>query len=82
MSSDNQPVVATKNGKLEGYKADGIYVFKGVPYAAPPVGKLRWMPPESAESWDGVRPAKEFDGASRLYSFIFNPEKYRKHNTG
>jgi para-nitrobenzyl esterase len=61
MSADKQAIVATKNGKLEGYIEDGLYVFKGVPYAAPPVGKLRWMPPQPPESWSGVRPARQFD---------------------
>jgi len=61
MSAEKQAIVTTKNGKLEGYTQDGLYVFKGVPYAAPPVGNLRWLPPRPPESWSGVRPAKEFD---------------------
>ncbi|MBN1692519.1 MAG: carboxylesterase/lipase family protein [Dehalococcoidales bacterium] len=61
MSAEKQAIVTTKNGKLEGYTQDGLYVFKGVPYAAPPVGSLRWLPPQPPESWSGVRPAKEFD---------------------
>src|SRR5689334_9824441 len=38
----------------------GVRVYKGIPYAAPPVGKLRWRAPESAASWDGVRQAVKF----------------------
>jgi para-nitrobenzyl esterase len=56
----NQGIVNTKNGKLEGIDRKGLYVFKGIPYAAPPVGKLRWMPPQPAKSWNGIRLAKEF----------------------
>lgn len=39
----------------------GIRVFKGIPFAAPPVGDLRWRPPQPVSSWDGVRQADEFD---------------------
>lgn len=61
MNDEKQAVVTTKNGKLEGYFKDSLYVFKGVPYAAPPVGNLRWLPPRPPESWSGVRPAREYD---------------------
>ena len=40
-----------------------VQVFRGIPYAAPPVGELRWMPPLPAPAWDGVRSAREFSGA-------------------
>lgn len=52
----------TAKGTLEGVlSADGkVRMFKGVPYAAPPVGTLRWKPPQPAASWSGVRKATEF----------------------
>lgn len=53
-------VVDTKYGKLEGESADGVHVFKGIPFAKPPVGKLRFRAPEAPESWSGVREAKEW----------------------
>lgn len=40
--------------------SDEIRVFKGIPFAAPPVGDLRWRPPQPAAKWDGVRKAEEF----------------------
>ena len=52
----------TANGVLEGViSADGkVRTFKGIPYAAPPVGPLRWKPPQPAASWTGVRKAAEY----------------------
>jgi para-nitrobenzyl esterase len=60
MSSSQQVIVHTKEGDLEGIVKNGLYVFKGIPYAAPPTGRLRWMPPQPVESWSGVRQAKDF----------------------
>ncbi|OGO44643.1 MAG: hypothetical protein A2Z05_05110 [Chloroflexi bacterium RBG_16_60_22] len=60
MSHDTPALVATKSGKLEGSREGGLYVFRGIPYAAPPVGKLRWRPPQPLKPWSGVRPAREF----------------------
>jgi para-nitrobenzyl esterase len=58
--STKQAIVNTPGGKLEGDFNNGIYVFKGVPYAAAPVGNLRWLPPQPAKSWSGTRPAKKY----------------------
>lgn len=54
----------TQNGTVSGVpgKDPGITVFKGIPYAAPPVGENRWRPPQPVQSWDGVYPAHEFRG--------------------
>ncbi len=43
---------------------DSISVYKGIPYAAPPVGELRWRPPAPVEPWNGIRPATEFGPAA------------------
>jgi para-nitrobenzyl esterase len=51
------PTVTTRSGKLEGVERDGVLVFRGVPYARPPVGPLRWRAPQPPESWSGVRDA-------------------------
>ncbi len=52
----------TKNGLVEGVvSADGlVHAFKGIPYAAPPIGNLRWQPPQPAAPWAGVRPTHNF----------------------
>ena len=60
MNGNKEAVVSTKSGKLEGNFENGIYVFKGVPYAAPPVGDLRWMPPRPVKPWQGIRNAQKF----------------------
>jgi len=51
--------VETSNGKLSG-RGGAVRIFKGIPYAAPPVGNLRWRPPQAAAAWAGTREAYEF----------------------
>lgn len=53
-------VVKTANGKIKGTYNDGARVFRGIPYAAPPVGDLRWQEPADVANWSGVRDATEF----------------------
>jgi hypothetical protein len=60
MSTRRRLTVETKCGELEGVLARNLYTFKGVPYAAPPVGELRWLPPQPCKSWQGVRPANNY----------------------
>jgi para-nitrobenzyl esterase len=57
MTEATPAIVETTAGKIEGIFRRGLYAFRGIPYAAPPVGKLRWLPPEPPEPWNGVRPA-------------------------
>ena len=52
--------VRTEEGILEGVENGGVFAFLGVPYAAPPVGELRWRAPASVSPWKGVREAKHF----------------------
>ncbi|XP_019646838.1 PREDICTED: pyrethroid hydrolase Ces2e-like [Branchiostoma belcheri] len=64
-------VVSTTHGDVRGSEFvpssvlgnavhDRVFTFKGIPYAAPPVGNLRWRPPQAPSSWTGVRDAREF----------------------
>jgi para-nitrobenzyl esterase len=53
-------LVRVDGGELQGVVADGVVSFKGIPFAAPPVGDLRWRPPQPAAKWSGVRQAAEF----------------------
>ena len=52
--------VKVSTGVLEGVDESGLRSFKGVPYAAPPVGDLRWREPQPAKVWSGVRKADKF----------------------
>ena len=53
-------LVSIESGQLRGVVADQVVAFKGVPYAAPPVGDLRWRPPQPASKWQGVRSAADY----------------------
>jgi para-nitrobenzyl esterase len=53
-------IVATRSGKIEGLERDGVHVFRGIPYAAPPVGPRRWQAPRRENAWTGTRPATKF----------------------
>ncbi|MBP1999637.1 para-nitrobenzyl esterase [Paenibacillus shirakamiensis] len=53
-------IVSTLYGKVEGQSEDGVHIWRGVPYAKPPVGKLRFQAPVSPDAWDGVLEAFEF----------------------
>jgi para-nitrobenzyl esterase len=53
------PRVTIDTGTLEGLDTTGVMVFRGIAYAAPPVGELRWKPPQPAQRWAGVRPASQ-----------------------
>lgn len=54
------PVVTIADGALRGVSADGVTAFKGIPFAAPPVGDLRWRAPQSVARWQGVRDASRY----------------------
>lgn len=53
-------ITQTTAGAVEGSEENGLCIFRGVPFAAPPVGELRFKAPQPVEPWDGVREAKSF----------------------
>lgn len=70
--------VKTANGVVEGTgkQKSGVRMFKGVPYAQPPVGDLRWKPPQPAKNWSGVRDATKF-GPRCMQQPVFNDMVFR-----
>jgi para-nitrobenzyl esterase len=58
------PIAETSYGKLRGTLENGIRVYRGVPFAKPPMGPLRFRPPQRAEAWGGVRDAARFGAGS------------------
>lgn len=57
------PVVEAPAGAVRGAALDGVDVFRGIPYAQSPTGRLRWRPPVTAQRWSGVRDATRFGPA-------------------
>ena len=54
----SQPIVAIHDGRLAGeLQADGVAAFWGIPFARPPIGPLRWKPPQPEKAWNGIREA-------------------------
>jgi para-nitrobenzyl esterase len=73
----NPEQVRVANGILEGTTAEsGVRIFKGVPFAAPPVDELRWKAPQAVENWTGVRPAREF-GPRAMQLPLFGDMNFR-----
>ncbi|MEO6893928.1 MAG: carboxylesterase family protein [Ginsengibacter sp.] len=68
--------VKVGNGILEGVSESGVSIFKGVPYAQPPVGNLRWKEPQPFPNWSGVRKADKF-GPRPMQKYIFTDMQFR-----
>lgn len=55
-----QTIVETQDGKIQGYSSNGIDIYKGIPFALPPTGALRWKAPQPVIPWEGVKECTEF----------------------
>ncbi len=62
-ASDKALIVHTEKGAVSGVMQNGVIAFKGIPFAAPPVGNLRWKPPQPIPAWKGVLKANHFQPA-------------------
>ncbi len=60
------PVLKLEGGAIQGIPSEtsGVYIYKGIPYAAPPVGDLRWKPPQPVIPWEGVKLADSYGPAA------------------
>ncbi len=62
--------VMTQAGLVQGKNQENVRAFLGIPYAAPPIGPLRWRPPQPAAKWDGIKMATEFGPRPMQPSFF------------
>ena len=60
IASDAATVAETTAGKIRGFRRNGVYIFKGVPYGASTAGARRFMPPVKPEPWNGIRNALQY----------------------
>ena len=68
---------AVTGGRVQGTATDGVGVFKGIPFAAPPVGDLRWRQPQPVKAWTGVKQATAFAPGCMQSSFMsMGPSNY------
>jgi para-nitrobenzyl esterase len=76
-SSSATVIIKIQNGMVEGViEKSGVHSFKGIPFAAPPVGDLRWREPQPPKNWEGIRPAKQF-AASAMQNNVFGDMNFR-----
>ena len=78
-------IVQTKFGKVKGVEFDGKYagitIFKGIPYAAPPVGSLRWKPPVDPVPWEGIRECTDY-GPAAVQTILNDRHAYEYYFSG
>jgi len=77
-NASNAPRATTANGILEGIDDSGIRTFKGVPFAQPPVGDLRWREPQPVKNWQGVKKADKF-GPRAMQLPLFGDMNFRSN---
>jgi para-nitrobenzyl esterase len=66
------------SGRVRGEPGSEVHVYRGIPYAAPPVGDLRWRPPQTAASWSGTRECTRYSIQPAQYPDVNVPEEAQK----
>jgi para-nitrobenzyl esterase len=67
------PIVHIEGGRVQGVAAGSGFAFRGLPYAAPPIGNLRWRPSEPPVPWKGVRDASQYGASCPQQPSLFEP---------
>ncbi len=75
-SDASLPTVRTANGLIQGTQVSGISIFRGVPFAQPPVGELRWKEPKPLKNWEGTKKADHFSPRAMQLP-IYSDMKFR-----
>lgn len=77
LAQNDGPIVKIANGTLQGVnEASGIHSYKGIPYAQPPVGDLRWKEPQAPMDWEGIKHADHF-GPQAMQAPIYSDMQFR-----
>ena len=69
----SDPIAHVEGGPVVGVAVGGGYAFRGLPYAAPPVGELRWRPPQPPAPWRGIRDASQYAPSCPQTPGLFKP---------
>lgn len=75
------PEIHTSLGTLRGVTIGDVTSFKGIPYAAPPIGEYRWRPPQPAKAWKGVRNANKFCSDCAQMGFVRGTDSISKSSS-
>ena len=74
------PIVSVQQGKLEGTGQGTVEQFLGIPFAAPPVGPLRWAAPAPVTPWTGIRPATQYASKCVQNGWVAPIRQYRNED--
>ncbi|RZU42399.1 carboxylesterase/lipase family protein [Edaphobacter modestus] len=69
--SNASTIAETSSGKIRGYRHDGVFIFKGIPYGASTSGRNRFMAPQAPEPWSGVRNALQYGPVCYMQDLLF-----------
>jgi para-nitrobenzyl esterase len=72
-ASGEGPTAITRDGAVRGMDVPGGYAFRGLPYATPPIGDLRWRAPQPPASWGGIRDATQYAASCPQKPSLFEP---------
>jgi para-nitrobenzyl esterase len=77
-ATDSEPIVKIGNGLLRGTQDGGVHAFKGIRFASPPLGNLRWRAPKPAEPWQKVQDATRYGHSCMQTPYAVNSPYYKE----